>query len=94
MRRRRLVMGVSAAAVLVAGGALLAGDEGVVTLYRTWRRMGRLDDSLETSRRTIDSLENEIERLMADTAYIERIAREKYGMVRKNEKMYKFIEEK
>jgi len=94
MRRRRLVIAIGAVAVLAAGGALLAGDQGVVSLYRTWRQMGRLNDSLAVSRRTIDSLKTEIQRLTSDTAYIERIAREKYGMARENEKMYKFIEGK
>ena len=94
MRRRRLVIGIGTAAVLAAGGALLAGDQGVVTLYHTWRQMGRLNDELTASRRTVDSLKTEIQRLTNDTAYIERIAREKYGMARKNEKMYKFIEGK
>ena len=52
------------------------------------------NQELPTSRRTIDSLKIEIERLKNDTAYIERIAREKYGMARENEKMFKFVEGK
>jgi cell division protein FtsB len=36
----------------------------------------------------------EIKKLKTDTAYIEKIAREKLGMAGKTEKVYKFIEEK
>jgi cell division protein FtsB len=94
MRRRRLVIGAGAVVLLAAGAALLAGDQGVIPLYRTWRQMRRLNEEIAASRRTIDSLKTEIEHLTDDTAYIERIAREKYGMARKNERMYKFVEEK
>ncbi len=93
-RRRRLVIGAGCVVVLAVGGALLAGDQGVVALYRTWRQMRSLNEELNTSRQTIDSLKIEIQRLKNDTAYIERIAREKYGMARKNEKMFKFVEGK
>ena len=73
---------------------MLTGDQGVVAFYRTWRQMQELQTELDNSRKAIDSLTVEIERLKNDTTYIERIAREKYGMARKNEKMYKFVEEK
>ena len=42
---------------------------------------------------TVDSLKKTIEKLKTDTAYIERIAREKLGMAKKGEKVYKFVEE-
>jgi cell division protein FtsB len=94
MKRRRLVIGVGAVLLLALAATLFSGDQGIVALYRTWRQMQQLTDELKTSRRTIDSLNIEIRRLTNDTGYIERIAREKYGMARKNEKMYKFIEGK
>lgn len=94
MKRRRLVIGIGAAALLAIVATLFSGDQGIVALYRTWRQMQQLTDELKTSRRTIDSLNVEIKRLTSDTGYIERVAREKYGMARKNEKMYKFIEGK
>ncbi len=82
--------------LLIAGAAvtLLSGDQGLMTFYRTWRQMQDLRKELTESQKTIDSLKVEIDRLRNDTAHIERIAREKYGMARENEKMYKFIEEK
>jgi len=41
----------------------------------------------------MDSLSVQNQRLKSDTAYMEKIAREKLGMARKDEKVYKFIEE-
>lgn len=45
---------------------------------------------IEELNASIDSLKNTIEMLRNDTAYIERIAREKLGMAGKDEKVYKF----
>jgi len=82
--------------VFVVGviAVLFTGDQGLVTFYRTWRRMKDLRGEMFESRQRVDSLEAEIQRLGSDTAYIERIAREKYGMTADREKMFKFIEEK
>jgi cell division protein FtsB len=94
MKRQRLYAMVIG--LLIAGAAvtLLSGDQGLATFYRTWRQIKDLRKELTESQKTIDSLKVEIDRLRNDTAHIERIAREKYGMTRENEKMYKFIEEK
>ena len=94
MKRRRIAVGLAMIAAVAMVVALLAGDQGIVTLYRGWRQMRELNTELEASRKTIDSLKLEIDRLISDTGYIERIARERYGMAREKEKMYKFIEEK
>ena len=94
MKRQRVIIGAGGFLVIILVVILFSGDQGVVTFYRTWRQMQELQIELDNSRKAIDSLTVEIERLKNDTAYIERIAREKYGMARKNEKMYKFVEEK
>jgi cell division protein FtsB len=94
MKRKTVIGGLAALVIAGVLFALLAGDQGALTFYRTWRKIGNLQQEIERSRKTIDSLTVEIDRLKSDTAHIERIAREKYGMARENEKMYKFIEEK
>ena len=94
MKRQRVIIGAGGFLIIILVVILFSGDQGVVTFYRTWRQMQELQIELDNSRKAIDSLTVEIERLKNDTAYIERIAREKYGMARKNEKMYKFVEEK
>ena len=71
----------------------LFGDQGFISLYRSHQQITRLSGEIQQSHIIIDSLSNEIKRLKSDTAYIERIAREKLGMARRNEKIYKFVKE-
>ena len=93
-RKAAVIAGLAAIVITGVLFALLAGDQGALTFYRTWRQIGDLQKEIVQSHKTIDSLTVEIDRLKNDTAHIERIAREKYGMARENEKMYKFFEEK
>jgi cell division protein FtsL len=72
----------------------LFGNQGLIAVYNAYNEDRSLTEQIKESKRTIDSLKDEIERLKSDTSYIERIAREKLGMARRNEKIYKFIEEK
>ena len=94
MKRQRLVVGLIGALVIGVTVMVFSGDQGLMTFYRTWRQMQHMRREIKSARTTVDSLTREADKLKNDTAYIERIAREKYGMAGKNEKMYKFIEEK
>jgi cell division protein FtsB len=77
-------------AALVTGALFfLFGRQGV---YYQHRDLARREAEIAAHRRTVDSLNEVINKLTNDTAYIERIAREKLGMARKNEKVYKFID--
>ncbi len=79
--------------LLAAAGSIFFffGKQGIAYLY-VQRKQDRA--AIESDRRIIDSLRHEIKRLTSDTSYIERIAREKFGMARPNEKVYKFIEKR
>ncbi len=68
----------------------LTGDEGLINLYNSHRKTEKMKHEIQELNASIDSLRNTIEMLKNDTAYIERIAREKLGMARKDEKVYKF----
>ncbi|MBN1130612.1 MAG: septum formation initiator family protein [Chitinispirillaceae bacterium] len=77
-----------AAGALVCGSIVfLFGKQGV---YYPGSQLIRKNEEIEVKRRLIDSLQREIERLTNDTTYIERIAREKLGMARKDEHLFKF----
>lgn len=76
------------------GTAFFAGDQGIITLYRSHLQKQNLKKEIAATKNAIDSLTKETALLKNDTAYIERIAREKFGMAHPGEKMYKFIEEK
>ncbi|MBD3321661.1 MAG: hypothetical protein GF350_11255, partial [Chitinivibrionales bacterium] len=54
----------------------------------------KLKTEIREMHKSIDSLSVQIEKLKSDTAYLEKLAREKLGMARDNERIYKFIEEK
>jgi cell division protein FtsB len=73
--------------------SLFSGKANIVRMYRSFLDI-KAKQALVTARRhEIDSLTTQNMKLKNDTAYIEKIAREKLGMARKDEKVYKFIEE-
>jgi cell division protein FtsL len=84
-----LIITIPALLVIIS----LVGNQGFIPLYKNHSHMKQLSIQIKKSQATIDSLQNEIKRLKNDTSYIEKIAREKLGMAKKNEKVYKFVEE-
>lgn len=50
-------------------------------------------DSIEQLRLANDSLTVEEKRMLYDYQYLEKIAREKLGMVKKGEKVYRYLNE-
>jgi cell division protein FtsB len=70
----------------------LTSESSFFNLFRSSKKNVEMEKEIIELNATIDSLKNTIEKLKNDTAYIERIAREKLGMARKDEKVYKFIE--
>jgi cell division protein FtsB len=81
---------------LIAVGAawfLFSGPAGIVSMYRSGKELRRLQTEMARAHARVDSLTAEIERLKSDTVYIEKMAREKLGMARPGEKIYKFIEQ-
>jgi cell division protein FtsB len=92
MKKRIGLIAVGVVVVTISIFALL-GKQGLISLYENHRQYSHLSQEIEKSHKMIDSLKTEIVRLRTDTSYIEKIAREKLGMARKDEKVYKFIEE-
>lgn len=81
--------------IAVAGAVLyffLAGEEGLVNIYLSHRKVLRIEEEIDRLRNAIDSLKTEIRKLDSDTAHIERVAREKLGMAREDERVYRFVE--
>lgn len=69
------------------------GKDGLIGIYGLHRKTEAMQEEMRQLDREIDSLRTEIERLQSDTAYIEKIAREKLGMARENERVYIFTED-
>ncbi|MCX7726594.1 MAG: septum formation initiator family protein [Chitinispirillaceae bacterium] len=73
---------------------LLDQESGIITIIRLQKKSRELHKNIMDSIMVRDSLKKVVDKLQKDTSYIERIAREKYGMSRSNERIYKFVEEK
>jgi cell division protein FtsB len=71
--------------VLAAGFALLGGEYSIFDL-RKLREDARIEtDSVAVLTATVDSLTRELEAILTDPAVQERIAREKWGVLREGE---------
>ena len=73
--------------------SLFSGKANVVRMYRSLSDIRKKEAAVLARHEEIDSLKAQNAKLKNDTAYMEKIAREKLGMARKDEKVYKFIEE-
>ncbi len=72
---------------------VLPGKQGLISLYQNHNKYRLQKKELLNAHKTFDSLKTEIDHLRNDTDYIEKIAREKLGMAKKNEIIYKFVKE-
>lgn len=82
--------------VLVLGAIVLLiifflGDHGVYQLYRLRKEKIEIQKLIVELREEKQHLEIEKTRLETDFDYIERLARERYRMAKKGEKVYKVI---
>jgi len=68
------------------------GNRGLLKRIELERQAGSLLEALYRDRAAGDSLRTEIEKIRRDTMAIERLARERYGMVRPGETIYKVEE--
>lgn len=68
------------------------GNRGLLKRIELERQASDLHEALYRDRAVGDSLRAEIEKIRRDTMAIERLARERYGMVRPGETIYKVDE--
>ena len=69
----------------------LFGDHGIYQLYQIRAQRKITQKRVEELKTEIALLENEKKRLETDLDYIERLAREKYRMAKRGEKVFKVI---
>lgn len=89
--QQRLIRGV-----LLAGAAVLLlifffGDHGLYQLYQIRQERARIQNEIQQLRATRIRLEAKKQRLENDFEYIERLARERYRMAKKGEKVFKVL---
>lgn len=72
--------------------AIEGGEYGTVDLIRQQRQKSGLTREIDSLRQLVDSLGRYKTGVLADPRVQERIAREKFGMVRGHELLYRFAE--
>lgn len=82
--------------ILIIGAIVLIiifflGDHGVYQLYRLRKEKNEIQQRIAEMREEKQNLEAEKIRLETDFEYIERLARERYRMAKKGEKVFKVI---
>jgi cell division protein FtsB len=87
-RRRNIVLG--ALAIVALYFALFGGEYSVFEQLRLKHERTREAARLAALRAEVDSLRARADSLENDPAAIERVAREKYGLIREGERLYRF----
>ena len=76
--------------VLVGGGYLLiGGDAGLLELAHRRQELRRLEEQVASLEARNDSLRQVLWLLENDLDYVEKVAREEYGMIRPGEQLYR-----
>lgn len=88
--RRKLTFALVAAIPVLA--IFTFGNRGIIKRVQLELQHDEIYEEVYRQRATSDSLRSEIQRLRTDTAAIERLARERYGMVRPGEHIYRVEE--
>lgn len=69
---------------------LFAPGTGVYSLMKQRSKAVELEEQTKALMETNEKLRTEIDRLKHDQAYLEQVAREKYGLLKKNERVFDF----
>ena len=80
------------AVIVIVIGFLIFNENGVIKFVKLKNEIDRLDTQVNKAQASIDSLKAEIDSLKSSNAKIEKVAREQYRMLRKNEKGIKIEE--
>ena len=86
--KNKKLMFISGVTVLVAG-FLVFGNHGILQRIRLQQQKAELDVKIKQAEEETRNLQSQSKALDGDKKAIEKVAREKYGMVREGEKVYK-----
>jgi cell division protein FtsB len=90
LQENRLLKIIIVLVVLSFVWLLFAPGTGVYSLVKQRSRTAELERQTEALIQSNEELRAEIERLKHDQAYLEQVAREKYGLLKKNERVFDF----
>lgn len=83
---------ISSVLLLVMLALAIGGEDGFLTMWRMEREVERLAEEVRIIEQENRDLQREVWRLQHDMAYVERIARQELGFVRRGEIVFEFIE--
>ena len=90
--QKRIIRGILTVGVLTLLIIFLFGNHGLYQLYILKKERGNIQDKINLLREEKMALENEKTKLQTDYKHIEELAREKYRMSKKGERVFKVIE--
>ncbi|MBT3601983.1 MAG: septum formation initiator family protein [Candidatus Latescibacteria bacterium] len=86
--RKRIRQFLIAAPLILSVYLLATGDSGVYQIWHQTKQIKALEEEIANLKVANADLQEDAELLSEDLTEIERIARERYGMVKKNEWVY------
>ena len=90
--RKQLYKGIVFLMVFSFAIAFIFGDHGVLKLYKIKNERKAIQKKIAELREEKEKLKSEKSRIENDLGYLEKIAREKYKMVKPGEKIFKVID--
>lgn len=93
LQRSRLIKIVVILVVIAVSWLLLAPEMGLISMHRERSRLEALEQQKTRLEQENAALLQEIERIESDIEYFEKIAREKHGLLKKNEMLFDFGED-
>ena len=92
--QRRIIRSILLIGAIFLVIIFFLGDHGLYQLYTLKKERAQIQNQINILRKEKIELENEKIRLQSDYKYIEELAREKYRMAKKGEKVFKVIDQK
>ena len=90
--QKKIIRGILTVGALTLLIIFLFGNHGLYQLYILKKERSNIQEKINLLREEKMALENEKTKLQTDYKHIEEIAREKYRMSKKGEKVFKVIE--
>lgn len=93
LQRSRLIKIVAVVICLALSWLLFAPDMGVISVQKERNRLETLRQQKKELKQQNAALQQEIDKIYSDIEYFERLAREKHGLLKKNEMLFDFGED-
>ena len=90
--QKKIIRGILTIGALTLLIIFLFGNHGLYQLYILKKERGNIQEKINLLREEKIALENEKTKLQTDYKHIEELAREKYRMSKKGERVFKVIE--